>query len=282
MKTLKEVLKLSTEYLEGQNISFSRRIAEEIVSSVLHISRVDLYLNYDKKVREGEWQSCLQYLKRKISGEPLEYLMRKVEFFQCQIEVNENSLIPRQETEILLLKACRRIKETLQAPQTAWDICTGTGCLGLGLKKAFPNLQVTLSDISERCIELARKNAMRNNLEVAFRTGDLLAPFAGESADIIICNPPYVSIAEFKNLEKSVKEFEPYLALVGGETGVEFYQRLAESLPRFLNEGGMAFLEIGAGQKDLLMEIFDTKHWKTVSCEKDWSGKDRFFFLEKH
>ncbi len=281
MKTLKEVLKLSAGFLENKNVHFPRRMAEEIISSVLKMSRVDLYVQYDRKVPEREWQCCLHYLHRKISGEPIEYLLRKVEFFQCMLEVHERALIPRQETEILLMKACEYIKKK---PKTgiAWDVCTGTGCLGLGLKKAFPSLEVTLSDISEDCTSLARRNASRNNLEVAIRRGDLLEPFTGEKADIIFCNPPYVSESEYETLDKSVKEFEPHLALVGGKTGYEFYVRLARDLPRYLNPNGLVFLEIGSAQKEYLLDVFNADCWKRVACEKDWSGLDRFFFLEMH
>ena len=113
-------------------------------------------------------------------------------------------------------------------------------------------------------------------MEVELYQGDLLAPFAGKKADVIVCNPPYVSAAEYEALDPSVRQFEPKVALLAGESGFEFYERLAAELPPFLNRGGQLFLEIGATQGEVVKKIFSGGE-----VLQDWSGKDRFFFLEK-
>lgn len=280
MRTIKKMLSLSTRYLDERNVHPARRTAEEIVAFVLKMSRVDLYLHFDRKILHKEWYACLSYLKRKGGGEPLEHMIRVVEFFQCQLEITPSVLIPRQETEILLWKACQYIKEELPEEGIAWDLCTGSGCLGLGLKKAFPKLIVTLSDISSDCIELAAKNAKKNRLEVTCLIGDLLEPFKGKKANIIFCNPPYLSKKEFDELHSGVKDFEPTEALIGGETGLEFYQKLSILLPEFLYPNGWVFLEIGALQRLEVERIFSPDKWKKIISDKDWSGKDRFIFLQ--
>ena len=124
----------------------------------------------------------------------------------------------------------------------AWDICCGSGCLGIGLKKAHPHLDVTLSDLSAEALALAKKNADLNELSVNFLSGDLLAPFAGKKADLVLCNPPYVTEEEYASLDPEVKNYEPKMALLGGLT---FYQRLSQELPKYLNPGAKIFLEIG-------------------------------------
>lgn len=281
MRTIKKMLYLSTRYLDERNIYPARKTAEDIVAFVLKMSRVDLYLQFDRKVLHKEWHACLSYLKRKGGGEPIEHMIRNVEFFQCQIGVTPSVLIPRQETEILLWKACQYIKEEIPEDAVAWDLCTGSGCLGLGLKKAFPKFTVTLSDISPDCIDVAKRNAKKNRLDVFCLIGDLLDPFKDEKAHVILCNPPYLSIKEFENLHSGVKDFEPTTALLAGETGLEFFEKLSIILPEFLYSNGWVFLEIGALQKLDVERIFSDSKWKRIISDKDWSGKDRFIFLQK-
>jgi len=123
---------------------------------------------------------------------------------------------------------------------------------------------------------LAAENAKFNGVEVALRQGDLEKAMQGEKVDVIVCNPPYVRSEEYERLHPSVRDFEPKLALVGGEVGTEFYERLAEVLPSLLNPGGCLFLEMGTGQGDAIKKIFGGRG----RVEKDWAGHDRFFFLE--
>jgi release factor glutamine methyltransferase len=160
-------------------------------------------------------------------------------------------------------------------------VCCGSGCIGIALKKKFPHLEVHLSDISEEALTVAKENALKNQVDVTFHQGDLLAPFKGQMADIILCNPPYVSEKEFLLLDPSVKDFEPKLALVGDADGFGFYQRLAVELPEYLKAGGWVFLEMGCTQKKGIETIFEDPIWQGSSSICDLSGRDRFFFLEK-
>ena len=275
MKTLGEILQLSTTHLKEKKIPRARREAEEIVSFALKIKRLDLYLQYDRPLEEQELTLCRQLLKRASSGEPLEYIFGEKEFYHCQFCVTPKVLIPRQETEILLDIVVHEAK-----PGVAWDVCCGSGCLGIALKKAVPSVNVTLSDISQEAIELAKKNAERNHVDVFFETGDLLTPFKGKKADLILCNPPYISQKEFESLDFSVRNFEPKIALIGGESGLEYYRRLAEDLPRFLNPGAKIYFEIGASQGGSVLNIFSASCWRSKQIRKDWSNLDRFFSLE--
>ncbi len=279
MKSLGEVLKLSTEYLEKNNVFRARRTAEELIAFILKIKRIELYMQFDRPLEEAELSVLRDFLKRKVQGEPLEYILGEVSFLDCRIFISNNVIIPRQETEILASKVIAFLKESPEI-KTVWDVCTGSGTIGISLKKACPHLLVTLSDISPEALAVAKSNAEINGVEVELLLGDLLEPFGDRKADMIICNPPYISEEEYKGLDDGVKLYEPKTALVGGEEGTEFYQRLNALLPRYLTKGGQVVFEIGMGQGEKVVEIFSQPCWKKRRIEKDWSGKDRFFFLE--
>jgi len=278
MKPLGEVLTLTSDFLKKKEIPRARRVAEELIAHVLGIKRLELYMQFDRPLVESELEEIRLLLKRAMQGEPVEYILGELTFYHCTIGVTKDVLIPRPETEILVDSACRLLKDC--QGKVAWDLCTGSGCIGISIKKACPELVVSLSDLSEAALQLAGKNAERNGVDVELRQGDLLAPFAGRKADILFCNPPYVSSSEYGSLDPSVKHFEPEMALVGGEEGMAFYERLKNDLPGYLNLGAKVFLEIGSKQGSALLQLFSESHWKNQRIEKDWAGHDRFFFLE--
>lgn len=269
MKTIGEILKLSGEFLAEKKIPQPRRTAEELIGHVLQLKKMELYLQFDKPIIDQELNVIRELLKRAVKGEPIAYILGEVAFFHCRIRVDERVLIPRPETEILVEKMAGEIKQGV-----LWDLCAGSGCIGIALKKACPALQVTLSDLSPKALALARDNAKMNAVDVRLLEGDLFDPFLGEKADIIVCNPPYISEAEYRTLDPSVKDFEPKMALVAGETGLEFYERLQKELPKYLNPNGKVFFEIGATQGGSLQKLFPQG-----KIYKDWSNLDRFFSI---
>lgn len=279
MKTLGEVLTLTSDFLKEKKIARFRRIAEELVCYALQLKRLDLYMQFDRPILEKELETMRCILKRVAGGEPIEYITGEITFYHCQIAVNKHVLIPRPETEILVDGACRMLKQSSRK-MLAWDICTGSGCIGIAVKKNCPDLTVCLSDISQQALEMAGENAIRNAVDVELLQGDLLAPFCDRKADVVFCNPPYISSKEYFTLDPSVKNFEPQIALIGGEDGLLFYKRLKEELPNFLNQGAKIFFEIGTGQGQAVLSLFSGRGWKNARVEKDWAGHDRFFFLE--
>lgn len=280
MKTIAEVLSLSTAFLAEKKLDRSRRSAEELLASVLGVKKMDLYLQHDRPLVESELEKMRSLLRRRSTGEPLEQILGEVEFYHCHLAITPDVLIPRQETEILVDLIAKRIKERPVSGLSLWDLCTGSGCIGLSLKKTFSELNVSLSDLCPKALAVAKKNAEANFLQVDLRMGDLLEPFFGETADFIICNPPYVSQKEYEALDPGVRDFEPSSALLAGERGTEFYERIALELPPFLRPGAQIFLEIGSGQGADVQEIFSSLPWRRNRLLKDWAGKDRFFFLE--
>lgn len=276
MKTVSEILPLSTQFLQDRNVPNARRTVEDLLAALFKCKRIQIYMQFDRPIVESELVILREWLKRIAKNEPLEYIIGEIEFFGCQIKTDSRALIPRPETELLV----EMISKKIQDQKILWDLCTGTGCIGISLKKRFPALQVLLSDLSEKALELARENGLKNQVDVTFFLGDLFEPFVGRKADLIVCNPPYVSAKEYLILDPSVRDFEPKMALVGGETGFEFYERLARYAPQFLNPKGELILEIGEGQGKKLFEIFSMPFWKSQLIQ-DFASKDRFFFLER-
>jgi release factor glutamine methyltransferase len=279
MKTILEILKLSTEYLISRGIDNARREAEELLASALSCTRVCLYMEFDRPLTEEELATCRSHIVRRARGEPRQYIMGEVDFMGCTIKVSPDVLIPRQETEILAHIIAKKLSKMDLQGKVLWDLCCGSGCLGISLKKAFPQLNVFLSDISPAALAVARANALLNEVDVACLEGDLCTPFTNQ-AHFVVSNPPYIAESEFHDLEREVREFEPKIALVGGKRGIEFYERLAATLPPRLISKGEVWLEIGATQHTLLTNVFTNPPWKKSFIEKDWAGHDRFFFLE--
>lgn len=280
MKLLGEVLKLAGGYLQEKGNSRPVRDAEDLLAHLLKVKRLDLYMKFDLPLGEEELSAYRALLVRRAKGEPLDYILGEVDFYGCRFTIDPRVLIPRPETELLLEKICAFVASGELKEKVVWDVCTGSGCLGIALKKKFPYLSVALSDLSEGALEVARGNASRNAVEVELFQGDLLAPFAGKKADIVIVNPPYISNEEYGRLDREVSEFEPKMALVSGPSGLEYYERLAQELPKYLNPRARVFFEIGFQQGEKVLSLFNASCWRSRFFERDYSGHDRFFFLE--
>lgn len=283
MKTILEVLNLSTEYLLKQGISNARQQAVQLISDILHVVPIDLYLQFDRPLEDVELQKCREGLCRRGLREPLQYITGQVEFYDCSFKVNPAVLIPRNETEILADLIAQNLRQQDLSGKVLWDVCCGSGCLGISLKKKFPQLRVILADISDKALQVAKENSFLNRVDVEFVQGDFLQPFKGTQTDFLVCNPPYIPESDWESLEDEVK-YEPKEALLGGADGLQFYKRLMTELPFFLKPLGKVWLEIGFNQGTAVQTLFEQNsrgcRWKICRFEKDWSGNDRFFFLE--
>lgn len=275
MKTLKTVL---FDCYHKYSL-IPKRDIQEIVAFVLKMRREHLFVSFDIDVDSSLIEEIGNVLRERSSGKPLAYLLGYVDFYGCKITVNPSVLIPRLETEILLDKVLHLTQGRLI--NAVFDICSGSGCLGIAFKKERQLSDVYLSDLSAKALLTAKKNAQLNEVKVNCLEGDLLEPFKEvPKADLVFCNPPYVSDKEYLSLESSVKDFEPRIALTSGPSGLEFFERLAKELPMYLNSKALVALEIGFTQKKNVIEIFSIHPWKNVRAEQDYSGLDRFIFLE--
>jgi release factor glutamine methyltransferase len=280
MKTILDVLQLGTAFLEKHSIISARRQAEELIAFALQMPRLSLYMRYDQPLDEKELSLCRELLKRRSAFEPLSYILGEQEFLDCHLHVGAEALIPRQETELLAEKIVNELAAKELEGKVFWDICCGTGCIGLAIKKRLPQLHVVLSDISEEALFLAKKNGQRNGLDVEYRQGNLLEPFVGEKAHYVVCNPPYIAEEEWDSLEREVRHYEPRQALISGPLGTEVYAILAKKLPEHLYDSNKVWLEIGDRQGAAVQELFQGNSWRAGKVEQDLSGKDRFFSVE--
>lgn len=269
MKNLQTVLKLAIEFLTKHGVHRPRLTAETLLAHFLKLKRIELYMHFDRPLTEEELVPFREALKRAIKHEPIEYIIGEVEFFGVKLKITPAVLIPRQETEILIDLVAKQLDGS---EKRALDLCTGSGCLAVGLKKALPNLEVVAVDLSKEALDLARQNSC----EIEWLHGDLTGPLQGKF-DLVLCNPPYVTSEEYATLDRSVRDFEPKMALDSGPTGYEFYERLAKELPAFLNEGAKVFFEIGTGQGAKVLALFSKGPWAEQKVMPDWAGHDRFF-----
>lgn len=280
MQTLKNVLNQAVDLLESFNILNSKFSSEMLLSSVLQIKRADLYLFFNKRLTAKEIKQFHAFIERRKNNEPLEYIIGSLDFYGVKISVNKNVLIPRVETELLVDEIATLLEKENLDGKVLLDICCGSGCIGISLKKKFPKLKVFILDISKEALEIAKKNASQNKVEVFFKQGDLLNPIDNIKADFAVCNPPYVSKKEYDSLDASVKDFEPKTALVAKEDGLEFYKRLEKDLKKYLRPKAKIFFEIGYKQKEDILKIFCSSEWKNKKVIKDYSSTNRFFFVE--
>jgi len=278
MKTIKEIFLLSCEYLKKNGVENYKFSSEVIISKILNYKRLDIYLFFDKPLKNEELDKIRIFLKRRLK-EPLEYIFPKIEFYNCKLDIDENVLIPRQETEQLVDLIVKKLSlEKSLKNKNFWDIGTGSGCIAIAIKKRFPMLNVFASDISKKAILTAKKNALKNKVDITFFLGDLLEPFFGKFADFIVSNPPYVSFEEYNNISSYVKK-EPKIAFLS-EDGIFYYKKLENSMVDYLKKGAKIFFEIGYKQKKQVFSLFSKSHWTEKIVLKDFYGKDRFFFLE--
>lgn len=224
-----------------------------------------------ESISEAEERQLKEIIKQRKEHIPLQYILREWYFMDLTLYVDENVLIPRQDTETLCELAIDYAKRS--DSKTMLDICTGSGCIALAVKKAVPRLKVTAGDISEKALEVARKNADLNQLEVCYEKSDLFNNIEG-SFDIITANPPYIAESEYEALEKELT-FEPKLALVAEEDGLALYKRIAKEAKAKLNKGGAIFLEIGSSQAFAVSEMLCESGFINIETIKDLAGNDR-------
>lgn len=277
MKTIRTLVELSSDYLLKKGVESSRREAEDLLAFCMGVKRLDLYLDYDRPVEPREVDVFRSFIEKRSKRMPFAYITKEVSFFDLTLQVNEDVLIPRSETEVCLDQI---FKAYDFSKKTVWDIATGSGCIGLSCKSRFPSAQVVLSDICPKALQVAENNKESNALNVECRLGDLLEPFHSELADVVFVNPPYISEQDFSKLEPEVKCYEPKKALVADGEGLAFYKELALQLPMFLRQNAHVFLEIGFDQKESVRDIFSSRCWKSMSYVKDFGGVDRFISLE--
>ena len=244
---------------------------EWIVSIVSGVKRSELKQN-QSLISASKVDKINAYVKERISGRPLWYIVGNTEFYGFTLDVDERVLIPRPETEELVEHALKDINENSEV----LDLCTGSGAIAIAVKK-LTNAKVTAVDISDKAIELAKSNARKNNAEIEFVLSDMFDGIGERKFDVIISNPPYIRSDDIQTLDKEVKSFEPILALDGGNDGLDYYRKIFQNASKYLKNCGVLYLECGINQAQEIADIFNGYETEII---KDINGIDRIIKIK--
>lgn len=267
--TLQDVLKMGEDELMAAGIPEAKINAWYLFAYCFAMERHEYFLRCGTEVTETEYQAYQRLIERRKRRIPLEYITRETEFMGLPFYVDEHVLIPRQDTECL-------VEEILPVSKgrDVLDLCTGSGCIGISLAVLGGCHTVTLSDISEEALQIARRNADNNGIRGNFLCSDLFEKIEG-TFDIIVSNPPYIPTGQIQTLMPEVRDHEPHLALDGADDGLLFYRNIILESRRFLRDKGILALEIGYDQGKAVSAYMMGAGFHQVEIKKDLAGLDR-------
>lgn len=248
---------------------YDRLEAEWVVTLALSKDRISEVLNLE--LNDADINRIDNVLLQRISGKPLAYIIGNAEFYGRNFVVDENVLIPRPETELLVDKLVQDINKS-KAKLNVLDLCTGSGAIGITIALET-NTNVLCSDISEGAIKVAERNNNNLNANIKLIQSDLFAEIF-EKFDIIVSNPPYIKSEDVLSLDKEVRDFEPHLALDGGDSGLDFYKKIISEAPNYLKPNGKLYFEIGIGQSEDVKELMKND-FENIEVIKDYNKIDR-------
>ena len=275
--TAHEILNDAAGALESAGIHSARLDAEILLSFCLNCDRLEFLKNPDMNISEEQFAEFKNLIARRLQWEPVAYITGRKEFWTFSLEVNKGVLIPRPDTEIMVeetLDICRR---THFSKLRILDIGTGSGAIAFALAGELSSAKIVATDISAAALSQAKKNAHALKLEdqIEFYLGDLFEPLEGQF-DIIVCNPPYISEDEYRELHAGVKDYEPATALLAGKKGTEFYEKLIFRAPDYLKKKGWLLLEIGAKQEKTVRGLMEESgFYECLTMRRDYAGLPR-------
>ena len=277
----REILKCVVEQLAKSNIIEAESDGYLLFESAYNMSRTEYILNGEKDAGTDtpQYRTLSDMVEKRKTGMPVQYITGVQEFMGLTFHVNENVLIPRFDTEILVeqvLKDIKKYTDETGEPPRILDMCTGSGCIAISLARHSAAKDITAADISEKAIETAKKNAEQLGTEyIKFIVSDLFDNIGNNKYDIIVSNPPYIRSGEIDKLMTEVKDFEPRLALDGTDSGLLYYEKITEKACDFLTDKGILAFETGCDQAKQVSEIMEEAGFKEISVKKDLAGLDR-------
>ena len=299
-RSVRSLLKQGMDQLRAANVPSHTLAAELLLLHATSQNRTWLYSHPEEVLADSVAEAYFGLLARRASGVPTQHLSGKQEFWGIEFEVTPDVLIPRPETEHLIEVALDRlaVREIRAGRQprlngenaTLLDIGTGSGCIAIALAKELSAAAVYATDISTPALEVARRNAARHGLSdrIQFLESDLLAVFQSSGGlpprmrfDLIVSNPPYISLREADSLPIEVREHEPRAALFGGVEGYELYGALIPQAAQYLNAGGLLVLELGYNSLSAVEPLLDRSNWSNVAITKDLAGIPRVISAER-
>ncbi len=281
MKTVRELIALSSQYLAEKGVESARLNAERLLGDVLGLARIELYLQSDRPLSNGELDRYRDLIRRRAGGEPLQTLIGSTGFYSREFKVAPGVFIPRPETERLVEAAAALLAppdRRLLAPRAA-EVGCGTGVVAISLALEIPALEVWTTDRNPLAVDLARQNARRHGVEARVHVlgGDILHPLPAAlrgQLDLVVSNPPYLRTDELDDLPPEVRH-DPPAALDGGPSGLDAYHALAAAAARWLRPGGWLAVEIGAEQGASVPALLEAAGYVEVSMQRDYNDLPR-------
>lgn len=280
--TVVEIIKTTSDFFNKRHIENPRLNAEQLLSHVLNISRVDLYLQFERILTEKEIDLYRKLIQRRSSDEPLQYILGEAEFMGLKFKVSPAALIPRPETELLVEKVIETAKKIVQKNLSILDIGTGSGCIAISLAHFLPNSRISATDISQPALDLSQTNAELNNVKnIKFLNHNILEAdeLPAQLSDIIVSNPPYISINEMQDLSKEIKNFEPEIALTDNNSGLKFYEKILSLIANDM-KCKFVFMEMNSNLKDQILEITRKFNFKCIEVLNDLNNLPRILKIE--
>lgn len=269
--TYRQLYEYGIEKLEEAGIEEAKLDARLLLEHICHTDRNALLVHGDSERNEMEEQFYRMCIEKRATRIPLQHITGEQEFMGLTFRVNEHTLIPRQDTEILVEEGMRRMFDGMRI----LDMCTGSGCILLSLLKYSNECEGTGVDISQEALKVAAENAKRLGLTAEFIQGDLFENVPEKKYDMMISNPPYIETAVIETLMPEVREHEPMQALDGMEDGLFFYRKIVEKAGGFLEKGGWLLFEIGYNQGDAVKALMAAQGFQGLEVVKDYAGLDR-------
>jgi release factor glutamine methyltransferase len=274
--TIGRVLGWATDDFKKRSNSSPRLDAELLLTHVLGVDRVKLVIESERRLNDAELARYRALIQRRRRGEPIAYILGRREFYGLPFAVDRRALVPRPDTETLVEVALERTRARSMYGR-ALDLCTGSGCVAVAFSRARPTWRITASDVSPEAAGLARENVLRHGVAFSLRVveGNLFAPLHGERYELITANPPYVPSAELAELAPDIRDFEPRLALDGGNDGLDVVRAVVAGAGSHLEPSGILAVEIGHDQAARVSELFERASFREISVRRDYGGRDR-------
>ena len=261
--------------LKKAGVEAAQLEARELVCYAADKSREQLYRDMHLYVSSELEKRVEDLVQRRLAGEPVAYIIGEWEFYGLPLNISQDVLIPRDDTEVLAERGIQRAKQAGEGGRVL-DLCAGSGCVGLAVAANVPECRVVLGELSEGAIRICKQNVRRNNLNarVTCLSVNAMEPPSASlwDFDVIVCNPPYIPTGDISGLDVSVKDYEPHMALDGGEDGLDFYRYISEKWKPALRLGGTLIFEVGIGQAPDVEDILMRNGYEDIKTTVDTQG----------
>lgn len=280
---IREAIKTGMNMLKGKNIEDATLKSKMIMENVLGQNRQYIIANDLNQLNCKQEKEYFLKIKKILENNPIEYITNKKEFMNLELYVNQDVLIPRQDTEILVEEVINILQNIKAENIQILDMCTGSGAIAIALAKNVEKCIVDAVDISSGALEVVKKNIVKNKVEgrVNIINSDLFSKISNKKYDLIVSNPPYIESNVIEKLDKQVQK-EPILALDGGDDGLDFYKKIINEAPSYLESDGYLCFEIGYNQKNAVQNLLSNSgKYQEIYCKKDLCGNDRVIIAKK-